>query len=320
MPQHKLDECLDFVRKTFAETDNKYESHLKCYPTLHRMAEDDEIIFEVLRRNMMKPQFFSKTHCTPDFQFTLLDEPDCYIFVNFFGPNKEMRTDVSYSTMHHHDDYLLSTINAKGEGYKSLIFKQGYNINKEEETAEVALEKYVLHAPRNIEFIDCHTNHCIFYPESITMTYGLWSTFFPTSRLTKITRSNFVQTNKAGIKKVLDSIRLNPKKLGVAQYREDYFYPEDGILKFLSDQILPENGDHYVQNFFHVLKEFLSFSDNQFLKDLHTTVKKEENGDQITWVEKAIENEPIERNYNSYEMYVDKRNVNISEYKKIYKF
>ena len=319
--KHKLDKIVDTIVKVFVERENKYEAHLKCYPILHRMAEDDEIIFEVFRRNLENGSVFQKSNCTPDFQLTLINRPECFLFVNFFGPNAEKRTDITYSTMHHHDDYLLSTINAKGEGYSSLIFQQGYEIDKENMKAKLGLEKYVIHKPRHIEFIDCHTAHAIFYPKSTTMTYGLWSTHYPTSQTTKIKENKIIKKNKALIKKALKIFNANPKSVGVQQYREDYFYPEDGTLHFLEGQVKPAEGNHYVQNFFDIATNFLGFADNVFLKGIYSK-RKDSNikSDDLIWVEKAIENDQIPRNYESYDMYVPKRNVSIDEYKNIYKF
>ncbi len=318
--KHILDECLEEIIKTFKTTTNKYEAHLKCYPILNRMASNDEVIFEVMKRNIVKPKFFETKRCTPDFQLTLIDETECFMFVNFFGPNKEKRTDYSYSTMHHHDDFLLSTINAKGAGYTSMIFKQGYEIDKDKMEAKVDLEKYVPHSPGKIEFIDCHTAHTIFYPETTTMTYGLWSTHYPTSVATKFKKHPIVQKNKQLIKNVLDKLEFNIKKIGVAQYREDYFYPENGKLKFLSGQILPKNGEHFVQNFFNVAQEFLNFPDTTFLKELYSKLKGTDNPNCIHFIEKFIENERINRNYDTYNMYSEKRNVPIEEYRKVYDF
>ena len=319
---HILDECLEQIVKNFKTSENKYEAHLKSYPMLHRMAANDEVIFEVFRRNMVNPKFFNKKRCTPDFQLTLLDEPEVFLFVNFFGPNKEKRTDYSYSTMHHHDDFLLSTINAKGKGYSSLIFKQGYEIDKDNMTAKLDLEKFVLHKPSNIEFIDCHTAHALFYPESMTMTYGLWSTHYPTAQAAKWKNNAFVQKNKAWIKKAINAVKFKVESVGVTQYREDYFYPKDGQLVFLEGQVLPEEGKHFIQNFFNVAQQFLDFQDFKFLKELHQKIKEvgqEDNVDgTLEWIEKSIEKENIPRNYDSYNMYMPKRNVPIEEYQKIY--
>jgi len=317
---HILDECTNSIIKTFKENPNKYESHLKCYPILNRMAANDEVIFEVFRRNMLKPKFFDKKRCTPDFQFTLIDEPEVFLFVNFFGPNKEKRTDYSYSTMHHHDAFLLSTINAKGKGYNSIIFKQGYEINKDEMEATLEVEKYVPHSPGNIEFIDCHTAHTIFYPESTTMTYGLWSHHQPTASTAKIKTNPLIQKNKEWIKKLINIAKVDVKSVGVPQYREDYFFPENGILKFLPGQVNPSDGKHFVQNFFNIAQEFLNFDDFNFLKESYSFLKKENlESEHMQWLEKSIEKETIARNYESYNMYTPKRNVAMEEYQKVYR-
>lgn len=319
---HKLDEHIIAITKIFKTTDNKYEAHLRCNPILYKMAADEEVIFEVLRRNMRKPKFFSKKLCTPDFPLWLAEEPEFSLHAFFFGPNQEKRTDVTYSTMHHHDDFLLSTINAKGPGYKSLIFQPGYEIDTDKMEAKIELEKYSLHAPNHIEFITSHTAHVLFYPDAPTLTYGLWSTHYPTSRVTKLKNSEFVKKNKEKLKNLVDKMKLNLRKVGVQQYREDYFFPENGTLKFLSGQIDPPQGKHFIQNFFHHAKEFIGFNDTNFLKKLYSELNKSNQGENnsLSWIERAIEKETIERNYESYQMYTPKRNVPIEEYRKLYEF
>ncbi|MEE9372244.1 MAG: hypothetical protein V3V00_04250 [Saprospiraceae bacterium] len=318
---HKLDENLHEVEKIFSATENKYEAHLRSHNILRRMAEDEEVIFEVLRRNMVKPNFFNLKRCTPDFPLWLIERPEFSVHAFFFGPNRDKRTDISYSTMHTHCDHMLSTINVKGPGYQSLIFKQGYKVNNLGDKAIFELEKYSLHSPSKIEFLQNEIAHTVFYPEATTLTYGLWSTHFPTKSISKFKKSKFIQKYKGRIKGLMNKVNVKPASLGLTQYKEDYFYPNRGEIVILNSQLLPHVGDHFVQNFFNHINEFVGFSDKKFLHGLCTHLKKQGTDIEIVdWVEKSIENEVIERNYESYNMYLDKRNVSITEYDNIYKF
>jgi hypothetical protein len=319
--KHILDEYQDQIIAIFKNTANKYEAHLKSHPILSRMAKDDEVIFEAMRRAMLKDNFFHpKKGCGgPDYQINLFDLPEVFLFASFFGPNKEGRTDISYSTMHHHDDYLLSTINAKGIGYSSLLWKKGYHINHETKVVDIELDKFVPHPHLNVEFIDSHSAHAIFFPKALTMTYALWSTSFPTPQASKMKSNPLIQKNKAWIKKVLNVANVSPKAIGVAQYREDYFVPENGIIKLLPAQVKPPDDNNFVQNKLHILQQFIGFQDASFLKNQIYTKYKDET--KITpWVEKFIEKEPIQRNYETYDGFVPNRNVHIDEYKKVYSF
>lgn len=320
--KHLLDDYLEQIVSIFNSTDNKYESHMKSHPILARMASDDEVIFEGMRRSMKKSEFYHPKKCVgPDFQINLIDRPEVFLFASFFGPNKDMRTDVSYSTMHHHDDYLLSTINAKGVGYKSLIWKKGYDINYDTKDVRIDLDKYVAHPHMNVEFIDSHTAHTIFYPEGLTMTYALWSNSHPTNKSSKLKSNPILQKNKAWIKKILNAANVKPENIGVQQYREDYFVPKDGKIKLLPGQILPPNGANAIQNRLHIIKEFLGFQDTKYLKEnIYTELKNQNDDEALSWIEKMIENQSIERNYDSYDPYVEGRNVNIEKYKEVYNF
>lgn len=318
---HKLDEHLADIKDIFNNTENKYEAHLRSHIILRRMAENDQVIFEVLRRNMSKPNFFKTKRCTPDFPLWLIEQPEFSVHAFFFGPNQDKRTDISYSTMHTHCDHMLSTINVKGPGYKSLIFKKGYTVNEDQNTAKFELEKYSLHSPGKIEFIQNDTAHTVFYPDSATLTYGLWSTHFPTKSISKLKKNKFIQKYKGRIKGIMNSINVKPSSVGLTQYREDYFYPDQGVIRLLDSQVLPKEGNYFTQNFFNHVKEFLGFSDKVFLRDLYLNLKKSDiDLATIEWVEKTIENEFIDRNYDTYNMYLEKRNISISEYNNLFKF
>jgi hypothetical protein len=317
---HILDEYTSQIITIFQTSQNKYEAHLKSHPVLVRMSNDDEVIMEAMRRALQKKSFYRPTSCvTPDFQISLIDIPEVFLFASFFGPNRDKETDVSYSTMHHHDDYLLSTINAKGAGYNSIIWKKGYKIDHETKDVEIEVDKYVPHSPMKIEFIDSHTAHTLFYPKAMTMTYALWSNSHPTTSINKARTNPFIQKNKALIKKLLRTVNMAPTAIGVNQYREDYFNPENGKIKLLPGQVLPPNGNHPIQNRFNILQEFLGFDDLKFLKnDLYGHFSANEDKEERTWIEKYIDGEKIERNYDGYEFNVPKRNVHISEYHKCY--
>ncbi len=319
---HILDEYQNEIIKLFKETSNKYEAHLKAQPILVRMAKDDEVIHEAMRRAMKKEKFFYPSSCGgPDFQINLIDLPEVFLFASFFGPNKDKRTDISYSTMHHHDDYLLSTINAKGLGYSSLIWEKGYDINYDTKLVEIHLDKFAPHPHMNIEFIDSHTAHTIFYPEDLTMTYALWSNSHPTNNTNKLRGHPLIQKNKTWIKKLMKSTNVSPQKLGVQQYREDYFVPQNGQIKLLPGQVSPPNGKHAIENRLHILQQFLGFQDFKYLKDrIYPTLKTTNKEEAKVWIEKFIEKEVIPRKYDSYNPYVTNRNVHIEEYRACYSF
>lgn len=317
--KHILDEYLGQLIKIFQETSNKYESHLKAHPILTRMSMDDEVIFEGMRRTLLKDKFYiPKVGCGgPDYQINLIDLPEVFLFASFFGPNREGRTDISYSTMHHHDDYLLSTINAKGQGYKSMLWKKGYHINHETKDVEIEFDKYVPHSPLNIEFVDAHSAHAIFFPEELTMTYALWSHSFPTTKNSKLKTHPLIQKNKTWIKKLMKTANIKPTQLGVAQYREDYFIPVDGKIKLLPGQVKTPDDTNMVQNKLHILQQFLKFEDSKFLKEAVYPKFKADDSVRL-WIEKYIENEVIERNYEAYESFTPDRHVPFSEYQKVY--
>jgi len=317
--KHALDFYLNTFQKIFSETANKYEAHMKSHVFLYRMAQEDEVIFEVFRRNLVKPGFFKQPSYSPDFLISLIDRPECSMSMSFFGPLPNHRTDYTYSTLHHHDDFNLSSISVKGLGYTSLIYKQGYEIEKESGEVKLELEKYCAHHPLNIEFIDKHTAHTIFYPSDISMTYALWSSYKPTSTINAWKKSAPIQKNKDFIKKLMKSISPDLKTIGITQYREDYFYPVEGKTVLLPGQIEIPLGFHFAQNVFHKL-QYVKFDDRKFLEALLDSLTLEDRLLAEPWILEFLDGKSIPANYDGYAMLTPKRNVQIDEFRKCYSF
>lgn len=192
---------LENIRKIFQNSKSQYEAHLKSHVILYRMAKEKEVLFEILKKNMLRPGFFMQTGCSPDFQMNLFDDTRFSLYATFFVPLPDKRTNISYHAMHHHSDHILSTVSVMGPGYTSLIFKQGLSVNKRLGEVEIELEKYCAHTHLNVEFIDTETAHTVFYPSDISITYALWSNHKILSNIDKFKKSTLIQNNKLGLKK-----------------------------------------------------------------------------------------------------------------------
>lgn len=292
---------------------------MKAHAFLYRMSNDDEVLFEILRRQLVKPGFFQQLTVTPDFLISLIDIPECSLTLSFFGPLPDHKTEYTYSTLHHHDDFILSTISVKGPGYTSLIFKQGYDIDRETGEVQIELEKFCSHNHLKIEFIDKHTAHTIFYPSDLSLTYALWSPHIPTASINSWRKLPIIQKNRAVLKKLTKRLYPDLKTIGVTQYREDYFYPIDGRIRLLPGQIQPPLGRHFAQNVFSKLK-YLNFADRKYLENLAGKLPSEDRTVVEPWILRMLNGEDIPVNYEGYDMLVPRRNVHIDEFRKCFSF
>lgn len=319
MKPHPLDYYLNTFKKIFEDTESRYEAHLRSHVFLYRMAKEEDVIFEILRRNMIKPGFFNQASVTPDFMMNLIDTPECVLSASFFGPLPDKSTDYTYSTMHHHDEFLLSTINAKGPGYTSLIFKEGFQVEQNTGRVSIELEKYCHHSPMNIEFIDKRSAHTLFYPADVTLTYALWCHYKPITYVNKLRKHPLIKKNKELVKKALSLFKSDVKTLGVFQMSEDYFYPDNGIIRMLPAQILPKEANHFVENFFYKL-QYVGFNDRKFLEQLPAQLNEQDRIKAEPWIKRFLNNEPFKTNYDGYDMLIPKRNVHINDYRKCFDF
>ncbi|MBN8703052.1 MAG: hypothetical protein J0M08_08300 [Bacteroidetes bacterium] len=310
-----------FFKICTEERKNRYEAHTIAHPYLYRLAkEGSETIFEVLKMAMLEPDFFHRKEASHAFQINLTGHFEHEFNCSFFVPIASREITHSYSPMHTHGPYMISTINAYGEGYNSLIFQKGFNVvDPQTGQVEMKLQKYLRHKPLNIEFMDEDTAHTVFYPREICVTYAFWTHSRPTSKINKLRNLNLVRKNKELIKKIIKRLIPSPSAVGIAVHNEDYFYPKDGKLFKGSGREIQPTINSFPQNFFAVIQE-IGFNDLSFLEELKRKLPPSDLNLAGEWIDKFIKGEKIQLNYDGYNTLHPRRNVHIDEYRKVYEF
>ncbi|MBS1650679.1 MAG: hypothetical protein JSU07_01595 [Bacteroidetes bacterium] len=299
---------------------NRYEVHAIVQPYLYRMAQEGKpLLYEILKKEMLKPNFFLRKEHSPGFQINLIAHPSCDFNCSFFIPLANNETLHTYSPMHTHGEYLLSTINAFGKGYTSLIWQQGKKVNTENNEVEMKLQKYCQHHYMNVEFMDKDTAHTIFYPNELCITYAFWTHSKPTNFVNKLRGNTLINKNKEMFKKIITTFIKSPEKLGIVLQKEDYFYPKDGKLYSISSREIQPEVLTFPQNFFSVLQT-VGFNDNLFIEKLSKKIPENAFSLVNPWIQKFLSGEKISINYEGYNAYHPTRNVHINEFKKIYNF
>jgi hypothetical protein len=309
-----------FLKISTKERKNRYEAHAIAHPYLYDLASEGVgTIFEIFKIAMLQPDFFKRQEKSYSFQINLISHPEHEFYCSFFVPLANKETTHTYSPMHTHGEYMLSSINAFGEGYNSLIWKKGWEMDVTTKEVDMKLLKYCKHKHLNIEFMDANTAHTIFYPEKICVTYAFWTHSRPTNLINKLRSKKFVKKNKELLKKIVKVLIPSPSLVGLVVHKEDYFYPKNGKLYLGSDREVQPVVNTFCQNFFSILQE-LGFNDKVFIESLKTKLPEEDLLLVRSWIEKFITGTPIAINYEGYNTHHDRRNIHIDEYKKIYNF
>lgn len=264
----KLDHYVSAIASVFKNEKDRYEAHRKAAPILKEMGADKEVLFDVFRKNLSDEKFISKPRHYPTIAFEIYQDENVGISGNCFMPLPDRSTDLSFQSIHHHGKLLLTTVAAFGPGYESILFKKGFVINKETQTASMQIEKLYQFGQGNLEFVDSDQPHVVFFPKDASITFAMWA-YERTNAATQSLKNNFlVKKFKEPIRKGLKALGMLDKA-GVNLVENFDFYPEQKQIKVLKNRINFDEGsnENFLTNVFYVLQRS-GFTDIDFLQSL----------------------------------------------------
>lgn len=256
------------ITNIFETCHNRYDAHRQVQPIIIEMAKNTNILHQIIRINVAKPDFFLQTRINPVIALPIIETPEYSMVANCWLPLPTRSTNISHQSIHHHGSLLLTTIAAYGIGYESILFKNNFQIDKNSEKATLNIDKIYHNYLYSAEFIDANTPHIVFYPPSLSVTYACWST---KQKLKSDTfkKVAFLKKYKKPLKKILDATKIS-KLLGlnVITYF-DFSLNEQKQPIALKNRVQYQKGtqDNFIQNFFYLLQQ-IQFDDINFLKNL----------------------------------------------------
>ena len=75
----------------------------------------------------------------------------------------------------------VGRVTAFGPGYEHWTFKKPEAIDPASESYSLSLLDHAPHPLHHVAFVDSYVAHLPFYPQSMTITYALWSNKFPST-------------------------------------------------------------------------------------------------------------------------------------------
>jgi hypothetical protein len=268
----KLNTYVTAIASIFKEEKDRYKAHEKATPVLKEMGADKEVLADIFRKNLSDDSFINKERHYPTLAFEIYQDENVGISGNCFMPLPDRSGDLSFQSIHHHGKLLLTTVAAFGPGYHSILFKKGFVINKEDQTAKMTIEKNYQFTPGSLEFVDTDQPHVVFFPPDASITYAMWAYASKNNTTQKLKNNFLVKRFKEPIRKTLKLIGLLDRA-GVNAVENFDFYPENGRIKVLKNRINFEVGsnENFLTNVFYVLQK-AGFNDKPFLmklKDKH---------------------------------------------------
>jgi hypothetical protein len=277
------------------------------------MAKDKEVLFEIVRRNLSSPKFFTKKRINPVIAFNVTQNKHFSITAHCWMPLPDRAVNITHQSVHHHGRLLLTSVSPFGDGYESIIFKKDYGLNKEEGVANMRIEKIYKNPQHNIEFVDSFTPHVVFYPNDFSITYAMWSYDKKDGWIAALRRSKWVQTNKKLLLKVLGKLSLLSKAgVNVLEYFD--FYPEASRLKALKERVMYPVGsnENFVWNVFYILQR-IGFTDKDFIRKTGSQLAKEEFSVIEEPMDRFLNDEPIQDVFDPVHLNIPKINFSKEE-------
>lgn len=264
----KLDHYVSQIATIFREEKDRYKAHEKAMPILKEMGADKEVLYDIFRRNLLNDEFINKLRHYPTLAFDIYQDDNVGISGNCFMPLPDRSGDLSFQSIHHHGKLLLTTVAAFGPGYESILFKKGFSINRENQTARMEIEKNYKFTTGNLEFVDKDQPHVVFFPEDASITYAMWAYATVNTATQKLKGNPIIRRFKEPIRKGLKVLGLLDKA-GVNVVENFDFYPENGQIKVLKNRINfePGSNENFLTNVFYVLQR-TGFRDLPFLQQL----------------------------------------------------
>lgn len=265
-----LDTYLNKINSFFKDKNNsKYIAHKKAQDILLRMSSDQQILFEIIRRNLNDPEFLMKTRHYPTLAMLIFEDNNFSFYLNIFPPHPSRRTDISSQSIHHHGKLILSTVSAFGPGYNSILFKKGFSIDFESCLTKMEIEKDYQNQLNEVSFVDESQPHIVFYPIDFSGTYALWSDF-ENSTKDVVKRIGVINKFKKPIAKVINYLGL-ARTFGLNKIEFFDFYVENEKIKAMKERerYMADGGnENFLQNIFCFIQK-TGFNDVEFLERLY---------------------------------------------------
>ncbi len=289
----------------FNAQEDMRSAHRLIEPILQEMTANQEFINQAIEFNLSDPLFLERKRHYPTLALSIFKNDLIDIIINIFPNLPDKNTNISFQSIHHHGNLMLSTIGLSGVGYTSFIFNNSYSIEESTKKTNLKIDKQYQNKIGQYTFCDGFTPHIVFYPESFSSTLVVWSRS-DKKNINKL-KSLFPKPLKKSISKMATAIGLKKTlAINAAQYHD--FYPENNQIIALKDRIdYPEGSNtNFIQNIFHYFQS-VGYYNEEYLNKL---LQKNSSETAKKWIQKFIAKERIDPEFESIHLNISNK-VNI---------
>lgn len=199
--------------------------HEAAKPLLKSMSEP-EFIHAVFESNLNDKWYLQREWSTYEIPFLFIDETDhYYLKYHVFPPVESRDVEKAANIIHHHNNYLLTSLTVQGPGYHTMHFDKQVE-ELEGDRVKLKLTKDFFHSNMEFSLVDSYEPHIVFNMDKLTTTLVLWSP--DKKHITDGLRNNpFIKPFKKWIISLINTLGLN-RKVGVADAKVYQWYVENG--------------------------------------------------------------------------------------------
>ena len=297
------------IIKNFQDNDDLYTAHNLSKEVMKKIIDDQDCLHKIIEHNLLQPAFFNKKRHYPTMSLNVYKNELIDIVINIYPELPSGSTkDVSFQSIHHHGNLMLSTIALSGPGYSSIVFEKKFFVSDKDKSYKMEAQENYQNVLGKYTFCDTYQPHVVFYPKRISSTFALWSknkksrfgtikAFIPN----KLKKNLSVFLSKFGLK---EKMQINiPENFD--------FYVENNLIFSMKDRIHYPIGsnDNFIQNIFYYF-ESVNYNNFEFLEIL---IKKQFINDVAKkWIRKYLDREHMFPKFEDIHLNIDKR-VNISK-------
>lgn len=261
-----------------SENNDRYDFHKKAGEIMKVMSQDKVFWAEVFKGNLTDKGYLKRRWTMYEIPFFYIYENDDFVLkVHLFMPLESRRPDVAASAIHHHNNYLLTTLAAFGPGYETMLFEKNPSVNPATKETSLKISKQFTQQEFILHMVDAWEPHVVINPISLSATIVLWTP--DEKRKTDALRSNPVlKFFKIPLLKIIYLLNLD-KKLGIAAKETYQFYAhKDKFYAVLEDEFFaptraqdgPEVDDYSIQTVYGFMQK-IGFDDKDFFKFLKSS-------------------------------------------------
>lgn len=253
------------VTEIFEYTKDRYQCHNLLRPILEKASYDHELFIDIFKYNLSSEQFLRRNRHYSTLSMEIFENENFTMLINIFPPLPDKNTDITFQSIHHHGSLLLSTVGFMGEGYSSILYKKGFQIDNKSQIAMLEIEEYYENKNHEVKFVDAFQPHVVFYPKSFSATLVVWS---ENEKRVKdnLKKISVLSKFKKPIGKIIR--RLGVENLfGINKIQNFDFYRKDGIYYSLRTRLAYDNSCsnlNFIQNILAFIQAY-GFHDTPFL-------------------------------------------------------